>query len=483
MVALLRRINSKEYKGMLAIPAGLIFNPVGELSLLSNFSGNMIHLDGVYWPTVEHYFQAQKFADERQRDAVRQAPTPWLAKKRAWEMEPNHLRHDWERVRQGFMLRALEEKFRQSDARDMLLRTWPLPIYEDSMEDSYWGIGPNGAGVNLFGLQLVQVRAEICGADNTDLLPLLRERPTHQSGSRYQFIIGSNWVTPSLMRDGGLSVVRTSALTTICIPELLANQIRKSGIIFPDDGVSVNLTQPATLIQKLQRANPSKSGSDIIDAFLFARRAAYDKKYSKYQWDDDARALVPDWPDIFKKLLADEFGAPPSWRPCVVVGAGSAEEAKYIWASYGKDVVLTALGPRLVANCREEAPACCTIEAAAENLAPLTKESMGLYCALRTYESVYFDRDKAIAEARRVLRPGGGIVISVSDAYRGPADDIVRGRLTAGMKLDLSAAARDIADIATRLQNAGFTELKIVDLKTEWAVLGQKAATDLSNPH
>jgi hypothetical protein len=42
----------------------------------SNFSPHGFELDGVYWPTSEHYFQAQKFAGTPHADQIRQVKTP-----------------------------------------------------------------------------------------------------------------------------------------------------------------------------------------------------------------------------------------------------------------------------------------------------------------------------------------------------------------------------------------------------------------------
>jgi ribA/ribD-fused uncharacterized protein len=56
------------------------FYSVGdEHGYLSNFAEYPIQLDGKRWPTSEHYFQAQKFADGKHREAIRKAKTPMLA--------------------------------------------------------------------------------------------------------------------------------------------------------------------------------------------------------------------------------------------------------------------------------------------------------------------------------------------------------------------------------------------------------------------
>jgi predicted NAD-dependent protein-ADP-ribosyltransferase YbiA (DUF1768 family) len=43
---------------------------------LSNFAPPGLECGGVYWPTVEHYFQAQKFQDSVAREKIRTAGTP-----------------------------------------------------------------------------------------------------------------------------------------------------------------------------------------------------------------------------------------------------------------------------------------------------------------------------------------------------------------------------------------------------------------------
>src|SRR5437867_9431666 len=44
----------------------------------SNFSPHPIELKGKVWPTNEHYFQAQKFADTEHEEAIRLAKSPMV---------------------------------------------------------------------------------------------------------------------------------------------------------------------------------------------------------------------------------------------------------------------------------------------------------------------------------------------------------------------------------------------------------------------
>ncbi len=77
---------------------------------------------GKQWPTSEHYFQAQKFADARDQDEIRTANTPILAARMGRDRN-RKLRRDWERVKVGIMREAVEAKFRQhAELSELLLQ-------------------------------------------------------------------------------------------------------------------------------------------------------------------------------------------------------------------------------------------------------------------------------------------------------------------------------------------------------------------------
>jgi ribA/ribD-fused uncharacterized protein len=127
----------------------------------SNFAPHSIELDGLRWPTVEHYFQAQKFAGTPHVEAIRQAPSPTLAA-RMGRSRARPLRPDWELVRDEIMLRAVRAKFAQhADLAALLLSTGDALIVERSRRDRYWGNGGDGSGANKLGLILMSVRAEL----------------------------------------------------------------------------------------------------------------------------------------------------------------------------------------------------------------------------------------------------------------------------------------------------------------------------------
>ncbi|WP_133917728.1 NADAR family protein [Streptomyces sp. NBC_00582] len=136
----------------------------------SNFSDHGFDLDGLWWPTSEHYFQAQKFAGTRHADLVRRARTPLRAAELGRDSS-KPLRRDWERVKDDVMRRAVATKFRaHDDIREILLSTGDEEIVEDTTIDHYWGRGRTGTGKNMLGKILMRtrgrLRAELAEAHN-----------------------------------------------------------------------------------------------------------------------------------------------------------------------------------------------------------------------------------------------------------------------------------------------------------------------------
>ncbi len=127
----------------------------------SNFAPSPIELDGLRWPTVEHYFQAQKFAGTPHVEAIRLAPSPTIAA-RMGRSRARPLRSDWDLVKDEIMLRAVRAKFAQhADLATLLLSTRDALIVERSRRDGYWGDGGDGTGANKLGQILMQLRAEL----------------------------------------------------------------------------------------------------------------------------------------------------------------------------------------------------------------------------------------------------------------------------------------------------------------------------------
>ena len=128
---------------------------------LSNFSPHGIEMDGLWYPTIEHYFQAQKFHDQDHSEKIRNARTPNEARTLG-RSRKIPIRGDWEEVKDGLMYEACLKKFRtHKNLRELLLSTGDEELIENAPMDYYWGCGRTGTGQNKLGKILERVRDQI----------------------------------------------------------------------------------------------------------------------------------------------------------------------------------------------------------------------------------------------------------------------------------------------------------------------------------
>lgn len=132
-----------------------------EWCWLSNFFLSPTILDGKEYPTVEHWFQSQKFTNPILQEKIRLASTAASAKKLGTTRDPS-FHADWDTLRDSIMLQGLRAKFSQNIVlANKLLSTGTLLLIEDSLWDSYWGSGRSGTGKNRMGELLMNVRREL----------------------------------------------------------------------------------------------------------------------------------------------------------------------------------------------------------------------------------------------------------------------------------------------------------------------------------
>ncbi|MEM8670368.1 MAG: NADAR family protein [Planctomycetota bacterium] len=127
----------------------------------SNFAPCPIVIDGLEWPTSEHYFQGQKFVGTEHEEAIRCVGSPMTAARMGRDPD-RPLREDWERVKEDVMREAVRAKFMQhKKERNILLSTRDAILIEHTSNDAYWGDGGDGTGRNRLGQILMEIRDEL----------------------------------------------------------------------------------------------------------------------------------------------------------------------------------------------------------------------------------------------------------------------------------------------------------------------------------
>lgn len=149
------------------------WDPYGAFS---NFSPHPLQLpdengDDYMWPTVEHYYQAQKFQRVNSPLAIdviqqiKSSKSPEEAARTGRKMQRQHpelVRVDWDSVKVDVMYEALKCKFSMYPNLNTMLRsTAGSVLVEASPHDLFWGGGREGEGLNHLGRLLMKLRSEI----------------------------------------------------------------------------------------------------------------------------------------------------------------------------------------------------------------------------------------------------------------------------------------------------------------------------------
>jgi len=138
----------------------LFFSPSKKNGCFSNFyKCPKLIIDSIPYKTSEHYYQSKKFEGTPYEVQVRDAKTPFQAKKIASDRKLP-LRSDWEKVKEDVMYKVCYEKFKQNPKiKKKLMETGNKKLVEHSSKDKYWADGGNGSGKNRLGFVLEKVRS------------------------------------------------------------------------------------------------------------------------------------------------------------------------------------------------------------------------------------------------------------------------------------------------------------------------------------
>lgn len=131
----------------------------GSYREFSNFANYGFQENGVYWKTVEHYFQAMKFpGDSLYQEKIRFQTHAKDAKKLG-QTRKIPIRSDWEQIKVKVMAHAVKAKFDNSQhLRYILDSTGESILVENAPNDYIWGCGKRGTGNNYLGKILMKLR-------------------------------------------------------------------------------------------------------------------------------------------------------------------------------------------------------------------------------------------------------------------------------------------------------------------------------------
>lgn len=130
----------------------------GEHRFLSNFFPARVELEGLFFATVEHAYQAAKSDNLTYRKQIQLIELPSYARMLGKKVL---VRPGWESEKVAVMRELLTKKFAYEALRDLLLATGDAILVERNYwGDTFWGVTA-GEGLNTLGQLLMEVRDEI----------------------------------------------------------------------------------------------------------------------------------------------------------------------------------------------------------------------------------------------------------------------------------------------------------------------------------
>lgn len=128
-----------------------------EYEFLANYYKCWVEMDGVFYPSVEHAYQASKTFNSNDRNRIRNAASAQEAKRIGRAVD---IRQDWDvsSVRINIMKNLLDKKFETSELRNKLLATRNAVLVSGG--DTFWG-QVDGSGQNVLGQLLMDIRSDL----------------------------------------------------------------------------------------------------------------------------------------------------------------------------------------------------------------------------------------------------------------------------------------------------------------------------------
>lgn len=132
-----------------------------EYFFLSNFYPKGFNMNGKYYATSEHAYQALKAKNESDHELIRLQTSARMSKQIGQEITP---RENWNKIKKDVMLDVLREKFKDKYLTELLKETEPHYLKEgNTWHDNFYGDCEcdkcqNITGENWLGKLLIKVR-------------------------------------------------------------------------------------------------------------------------------------------------------------------------------------------------------------------------------------------------------------------------------------------------------------------------------------
>ncbi len=194
---------------------------------------------------------------------------------------------------------------------------------------------------------------------------------------------------------------------------------------------------------------------------------AFDIKYGHYDYSEDLRTIVEkEFENTFNTLV----NKIPDGSRVLLCGANSGFEVGYLG---GLHVTALDISYKALRKLREKYPYVKTVHADM-NYLPFEEDSFDAYINLRSIQSHGVDLDKALIEARRVLKKEAQIIISIPNGYIHNSKTINGMWDSEQQKIDNTMPQKIADQVKDKLSELNFKNINNLEITSEIIIVGRK---------
>lgn len=250
------------------------------------------------------------------------------------------------------------------------------------------------------------------------------------------------------------------------ISKLVLKKLEKEGYTISRDELNLNKerSQLANIIGKKYKIDYEKA-KHIVDNVI---SESFNDKYADYHYSFDSRSVASTWKEQFLSIYNHLSNQDLANNYILNVGVGGGKEAITLFSNC-PDITYVDIARDGLKQIKKRLPSSHILVASADNLFQIESNSYDLYISLRTYNSSFFDIEKAVKEADRVLKSNAIIIVSVANGFLHSKEHrIIPGLIIPGTEfVDIYRSMDTVRQIKAALLRVCFSHIAIVPTNTE----------------
>lgn len=262
------------------------------------------------------------------------------------------------------------------------------------------------------------------------------------------------------------------------ISEFLRKQLLNYNLNISRDEISRNKTKEKMMALLISKYNCSASEANFIISSSLS--TAFNKKYALYDYKNDIRSLNNNWSENFFQICKD-LSCDLENENIINVGVGSGTEAINLFKSC-KKITFVDIASDGLKNIKKIYPNSKIVVSSADNLKIINDNEYDIYISLRTFNSSFFNIEKSLTEAKRVLKEKSKIIISIANGFLSVNSEIILGLIIPGTDfVDIYKGidcANNIIDFMSKL---GFNTFKLLATNEELYLTANLTKKEVGN--